>query len=155
MEKIRYYAGQEIEISYDANRCIHATECLRGLPAVFDSARRPWIQPAGALPNVIAEVIERCPSGALHYRRLDGGPAEEPDDPTTITARRNGPLYVRGAIQLHGTDGTVLIEDTRMALCRCGASGNKPFCDNSHRRVGFKDPEVTAEAEASSEAARA
>lgn len=138
-QKIRYYAGQEIEISYDAGRCIHAAECLRGLPEVFDTARRPWIQPAGALPNEIAAVIDRCPSGALHYKRLDGGVAEEPDDPAAIVPTRNGPLYVRGLVQLLGADGTVLTEDTRMALCRCGASGNKPFCDNSHRKVGFTD----------------
>jgi uncharacterized Fe-S cluster protein YjdI/CDGSH-type Zn-finger protein len=143
-QKIRYYAGQEIEISYDPRRCIHAAECLRGLPAVFDNDRRPWINPAGALPNAIAEVIGRCPSGALHYQRLDGAPGEEPDDPATITPTLNGPFYVRGLVQLRGPDGAV-IEDTRMALCRCGASGNKPFCDNSHRRIGFVAPgDVTA-----------
>jgi uncharacterized Fe-S cluster protein YjdI/CDGSH-type Zn-finger protein len=138
-QKIRCYAGQEIEISYDVRRCIHAAECLRGLPEVFDNARRPWIEPAGALPNEIAAVIERCPSGALHYKRLDGGLAEAPDDPATIVPTRNGPLYVRGLVQLRGADGAVLIEDTRMTLCRCGASRNKPFCDNSHHKAGFTD----------------
>ncbi|HLS47662.1 MAG TPA: (4Fe-4S)-binding protein [Gemmatimonadales bacterium] len=135
----RYYAAQEIEITWDPLRCIHAAECVRGLPEVFDHTRRPWIRPAGALPNEIAAVIERCPSGALHYQRLDGGMPEEPDDPMTITAVRNGPLYVRGLVQLRGVDGSVLTDESRMALCRCGASANKPFCDNSHRRVGFAD----------------
>jgi uncharacterized Fe-S cluster protein YjdI/CDGSH-type Zn-finger protein len=136
---IRYYAGQEIEITYDTLRCIHAAECVRGLPEVFDHTRRPWVDPAGALPNAVAAVIERCPSGALHYARLDGGVAEEPADPTEIMAVRNGPLFIRGLVQLRGVDGGVLIEDTRMALCRCGASANKPFCDNSHRRIAFRD----------------
>lgn len=137
-QKIHYYAGQEIEIIYDVRRCIHAAECVRALPEVFDTTRRPWVQPAGAMPNDIAAVIERCPGGALHYKRLDGGVNEEPDDPVTIQATPDGPLYVRGLVQLRGADATP-VEDTRMALCRCGASGNKPFCDNSHRKVGFRD----------------
>ena len=135
---IRYYAGPDIEVSYDATRCIHAGECLRRLPAVFDSARRPWILPIAALPNDITNAIEHCPSGALHYARLDGGVPEAAADPTTITPRRNGPLYVRGQIEIRESDGTFVAQDTRMALCRCGASANKPFCDNSHRRIGFQ-----------------
>ena len=41
--KLRYYTGEGIEVSYDAQRCIHVSQCLRGLPEVFDRARRPWI----------------------------------------------------------------------------------------------------------------
>jgi uncharacterized Fe-S cluster protein YjdI/CDGSH-type Zn-finger protein len=143
--KIRYYAGQDIEITWDPRRCIHTAECIHSLPEVFDTERRPWIDPAGALPNEIAAVIDRCPSGALHYARLDGGPVEEPADPTTIVPTRNGPLFVRGRVQVLRADGTLLVEDTRMALCRCGASGNKPFCDNSQRRIGFTDDAPLAE----------
>ena len=47
---------------------------------------------------------------------------------------------MRGAITLCGTDGEVVDDgETRLALCRCGATGNAPYCDNSHRAVGFKD----------------
>lgn len=136
---VHYYAALDIEVSYDPRRCIHAARCLKGLPAVFDEKRHPWIIPSEALPNDIARVVELCPSGALHYRRLDGAVQEEAGEPTTITTRHNGPLYVRGNIELHAADGTLIVEDTRMALCRCGASNNKPFCDNSHRRIGFQD----------------
>ena len=154
-DEVRQYTGRDIAVSYDARRCIHAAECLRGLPRVFDTARRPWILPDGAVPAEVAEVIERCPSGALHYVRLDGGLAERPADPTTITPVRDGPLYVRGALQLRATNGTRQITETRMALCRCGASGNKPFCDNSHRRIHFDDGSETAPSEHIHEESRA
>lgn len=141
-ERIHHYAGRDIAVSYDPRRCIHAAECLRGLPSVFASDRRPWITPDGALPNEVAAVIERCPSGALHYSRLDGGVEELPDDPTVIVPIHNGPLYVRGDVQLRAPDGSWEVRDTRLALCRCGASAHKPFCDNSHRRIHFDDGSV-------------
>ena len=140
-ENLRHYADERIDITYDAERCIHVAECLRGLPAVFDTARRPWVLPSGASADAIAEVIERCPSGALHYTRLDGGPNEAAPDHTTITPRRRGPLYVRGDLEIRLPDGTV-IKDTRATLCRCGLSDNKPFCDNSHRRSNFDDEPI-------------
>jgi CDGSH-type Zn-finger protein len=68
---------------------------------------------------------------------LDGGPQEVHSGETTINARPNGPLYVRGHVQITGTGGQLIREDTRVALCRCGHSENKPFCDGSHRRAGF------------------
>lgn len=136
---IRHYADDKIDVSYDARRCIHAAECVRGLPGVFDTARRPWILPTGGSPDAIATVVARCPSGALHYARRDGNAAETPDNPPTIAPRPDGPLYVRGAVQLRSADGKVIAEDVRLALCRCGRSENKPFCDASHRASGFKD----------------
>jgi CDGSH-type Zn-finger protein/uncharacterized Fe-S cluster protein YjdI len=132
------YISEEIDVSFDAARCIHAAECVRGLPAVFDTAARPWIQPAGAPADAIVTIVERCPSGALHYTRKDGA-AEQPDAANTVTVRANGPLYVRGDVTLRTDAGELRLTDTRMALCRCGQSKNKPFCDNSHREAGFSD----------------
>jgi CDGSH-type Zn-finger protein len=57
----------------------------------------------------------------------------------TIVPKKGGPLYVRGRVQLLAGDGSVIVEETRMTLCRCGRSGHKPFCDNSHRGSGFDD----------------
>ena len=135
----RHYCDDAIEITYDAHRCIHAAECIRGLPAVFDSGRRPWIEPSAASADEIAKVIARCPSGALHFKRQDGGSSETPELPTTIVPTPGGPYYVRGLIQLKSADGSSVFEDIRMALCRCGQSHNKPFCDNSHFYAGFDD----------------
>jgi uncharacterized Fe-S cluster protein YjdI/CDGSH-type Zn-finger protein len=138
-DKLRYYSDDKITISYDARRCIHVGECLRGLPAVFDTARRPWILPTGADADAIASVIEKCPSGALHYTRLDGGAPESSPEPNTIVPMPRGPLVVRGHVQLRAPDGSLIVEDTRLTLCRCGQSQNKPFCDNSHLDAGFDD----------------
>jgi CDGSH-type Zn-finger protein len=119
---------------------------VRGLPAVFDTSRRPWILPDAADADAIAAVVAACPSGALHFARRDGGAEEPAPDRNTIVPRPRGPLYVRGRVQLRAADGSLLAEDSRMALCRCGQSGNKPFCDNSHRAAGFDDPGVVADA---------
>ena len=144
-ETARHYADDAIEITYDAHRCIHAEECIHGLPAVFDSGRRPWIVPSAASADEIANVIARCPSGALHFKRRDGGPSETPQLPTTIVPTPGGPLYVRGLVQLRSADGSSVSEEVRMALCRCGQSRNKPFCDNSHFSAGFDDPGAVRE----------
>ena len=138
-DTVRLYAGKDIDISYDAGRCIHAAECVSGLPAVFDNDRRPWIQPNGASADAIAELIAKCPSGALHFTRHDGGNGEAPAEHTSITVTPGGPLYVRGLVQLQSADGTEILADTRLALCRCGQSHNKPFCDNSHLGIAFDD----------------
>ncbi len=130
---VQRHASGEILVEYDPRRCIHAAECVRGLPAVFDPTARPWIRLENARGAEIAAVIRRCPTGALGVRLPDGAPAEDPDDINTVTLSPDGPLFVRGCIGLAGA------EFTRAALCRCGASANKPFCDNSHATTGFKD----------------
>jgi CDGSH-type Zn-finger protein/uncharacterized Fe-S cluster protein YjdI len=144
-DMIRHYTDDKIDISYDVHRCIHVGECVRRLPVVFDTARRPWILPTGATSDAIAAVITGCPSGALHYTRRDGGAAETPSEQPTIVPTPDGPLYVRGCVQLRSANGKVIIEDIRLALCRCGQSQNKPFCDNSHRGSDFKDSGVVAD----------
>lgn len=135
MEKA--YTAKDITVFYDAKLCIHAAECVRGLPQVFDTSKKPWIQPEHATSDAIAEIIHRCPSGALRYERLDGGTNEIIPDEFTGTFAENGPLYLRGAIKLTSSEGQTLFEGTRVALCRCGASKNKPFCDRSHQEIGF------------------
>ena len=63
------YEGAEIDVSFDPEVCEHAAECVKGLPAVFDTARRPWIVPDAAPADEVAAQVERCPSGALQYAR--------------------------------------------------------------------------------------
>ncbi|HEX4961720.1 MAG TPA: CDGSH iron-sulfur domain-containing protein [Thermoanaerobaculia bacterium] len=140
MPKVHRYEGEKLTVLYDVKRCIHAAECVHGLPGVFDAQSRPWVTPDAAGAGEVAEVIERCPSGALHYERRDGGAPEMPDEKNTIAVTASGPLYLRGMIDVAGLDRQVLFRDTRMALCRCGASKNKPFCDQSHKQEGFADP---------------
>jgi CDGSH-type Zn-finger protein/uncharacterized Fe-S cluster protein YjdI len=134
-EDVHEYESDDVTVSFDSNRCIHARECVQGLPGVFDADRRPWVDPAAADADEIAAVIERCPTGALQYERRDGGPAEPPPVRNTVTVAADGPLYLRGDIALVTPDGETVLTDTRVGLCRCGHSENKPLCDNSHERV--------------------
>ncbi|MEA2446698.1 MAG: hypothetical protein QOK47_335, partial [Actinomycetota bacterium] len=80
------------------------------------------------------------PTGALKYESHEGFPDEEPDEVTTVRAGHLGPLYMRGRIRLVDGHGRLIAQETRVALCRCGASANKPYCDNSHRLVGKHRP---------------
>jgi hypothetical protein len=104
---------------------------------VFDRDAKPWIRPNAASVDAVAALVARCPTGALHAERLDGDPLETPPEPD-VCVIPNGPLYIRGQVEVRTLAGALVRADTRMALCRCGASGNKPFCDNSHRAVGFR-----------------
>jgi len=135
----RTYRGAAIEVSFDLDLCTHIGECLRGSPAVFELRRRPWILPDQGKADDLARVIERCPSGALQYTRLDGGAEERGPEPATLTPIRNGPLLVKGRIEVKREDGTAEVLP-RASLCRCGQSANKPFCDNTHLRIGFRAP---------------
>jgi uncharacterized Fe-S cluster protein YjdI/CDGSH-type Zn-finger protein len=136
----KLYPGNSITVEWYASRCIHSANCVRGLPNVFDPRTRPWVHGENDTADRIAEVIERCPSGALRYRRDDGGPAEVPDVPVTLTPIRNGPLYVRGDVVARALDGTDLRRDYRMSLCRCDHSERFPFCDNTCRKTGWTEP---------------
>jgi uncharacterized Fe-S cluster protein YjdI/CDGSH-type Zn-finger protein len=135
----RTYPGELVEVSFDGELCIHATECVRRLPAVFDRDRRPWVLADNAGAEELTTVIEACPSGALQYRRLDGPADEQLPAATIVTPVENGPLLLRGALVVRHEDGE---DETlpRAALCRCGRSNNKPFCDNSHLESGFRAP---------------
>lgn len=141
----REYSTPEITVQWFAGRCIHSANCVRALHAVFDPQRRPWVEPGAASPDAIAAAILRCPTGALHFVRHDGGAQEQPDVPTTLTPIRNGPLYVRGDAEARALDGTPLRHDTRMSLCRCGLAPKAPFCDNSCRKVRWTEPAAAAD----------
>jgi hypothetical protein len=82
----------------------------------------------------------------LHFVRHDGGPQEAPDVPATLTPIRNGPLYVRGDVEVRGLDGLALRRDSRMSLCRCGLAARQPFCDNSCRTQHWHEPAPTEDA---------
>jgi CDGSH-type Zn-finger protein/uncharacterized Fe-S cluster protein YjdI len=141
-EKLHVYESDRIRVTYDATRCVHYAACVRGLPKVFDPRKRPWVMPDEATPDAIADVVECCPTGALHYERRDGGPAELPDVENSVLVSRDGPVYVRGELEVMGAYNQVEKHETRLALCRCGASRHKPYCDGSHAAAGFRDPAV-------------
>jgi CDGSH-type Zn-finger protein/uncharacterized Fe-S cluster protein YjdI len=137
---VKDYVGKQITIRFDAGRCIHAGECVRGAPQAFDKSARPWIQPDGAAAEYLVQVVARCPTGALSARTAEGQALEPAPESNVATVQPAGPIYLRGRITVPGGDHATLVEYTRVALCRCGASANKPFCDGSHARTGFADP---------------
>ncbi len=137
-KRVRSYEHEGFVVDFSPSRCIHAEECVRGLPEVFDTSKRPWVDPAQAEAAAIVDVVEKCPTGALQFRFTGGQRQELPDAEATINIVPAGPLYARGDITVNETDGRVERE-TRVALCRCGASENKPWCDNTHLDMGFDD----------------
>jgi len=59
------------------------------------------------------------------------------DGPLKITPKGNGPLIIEGALEICAASGRTISRDTKFWLCRCGGSANKPFCDGTHKRIGF------------------
>ncbi len=125
------YVGEDITVTFDMSRCIHARNCFLKLPEAFDPAQRPWVQPDKAPAEEIASMIRSCPSGALGFRYNDAT-EEAPPKINRIAVLENGPLAVAGDLDVEGETGT------RATLCRCGLSKNKPYCDYSHVEAGFE-----------------
>jgi uncharacterized Fe-S cluster protein YjdI/CDGSH-type Zn-finger protein len=141
----RDYRADEVIVHWDSSRCIHTGICLRSLSEVFDVRETPWVNVEAATTDEIVATIEKCPSGALSYTRTNG-PGETPPETTMVVPRPNGPLFVRGRVEVRDAEGALIAAGHRMTLCRCGHSQNQPFCDLSHRDVGFTDnPLVIAE----------
>jgi uncharacterized Fe-S cluster protein YjdI/CDGSH-type Zn-finger protein len=142
----RTYENAAIRVLWDSSMCIHTGLCLRGGQGAFDVERRPWVDLDASETDTIVMAIESCPSGALRYERLDGGPQELPQVPTTVVPWPNGPLMVRGEIEIRDRHRDTFVSGPRATLCRCGDSKNQPFCDLSHRKSGFRDnPRVEEE----------
>jgi CDGSH-type Zn-finger protein/uncharacterized Fe-S cluster protein YjdI len=125
--------GEKFDLLYSAKRCIHARFCVTGAPTVFlANVQGPWIHPDAVPMERVIEIAHACPSGAIQYRRRDGGADEAPPPVNLAGVREGGPYAFRGQLQIDGEP-----HGFRATLCRCGASKNKPFCDSSHHEIGF------------------
>ena len=125
--------GKSIDLIFAGDRCIHARHCVLGQPDVFKAnVEGPWIDPNATSTEGLVTVAHMCPSGAIQYRRHDGGADEAPPPVNLVQLRENGPIGVRADMVLAGEH-----VGYRATLCRCGASKNKPFCDGSHTGIGF------------------
>ena len=130
---VREYENDEIVVEWEPRLCFHSGNCTRLLPKVFDRDRRPWVEVDAASADEIAAAVDQCPSGALRIR--NGTPRQQ--KALEVRASPSGPLLLRGDIRILDAHGDVLYEGERAALCRCGGSSNKPFCDGTHRTNGF------------------
>ncbi len=131
------YEGKEISIHDNRVICSHAAECVKQLSSVFRLEARPWIDANGAQVDTIIGVINKCPSGALSYTINEVHHRDQDRDPM-IQIAKNGPYDVSGNVALKVEEELQPPSKEHYSLCRCGASKNKPYCDGSHKRVGFE-----------------
>jgi uncharacterized Fe-S cluster protein YjdI len=161
----RQYTNGEITVFWKPAKCIHATTCFRELIEVFNPGRRPWVNMDGAPTRRIIEVVKKCPTQALEWkynREMDEAALaanvtfKDEVTPETLTRQnesieqdhnqaarvkimKNGPIVVDGHFEVTGADGNKLRSVVMTSFCRCGGSKSMPFCDGTHRKIGFID----------------
>jgi uncharacterized Fe-S cluster protein YjdI len=143
----REYTNGEITVFWRPKKCIHATTCYVQLNEVFNPRKRPWVNMQGASTERIIEIVNKCPTQALAYgwnKDLQKGAVpkkdiiSDPAKPVEIQIMKNGPIVITGKIKLTDNDGKEYKTYSITSFCRCGASSNMPFCDGTHRKIGFE-----------------
>ena len=139
MLKKEYLKGV-LTVVWQPDLCIHSGVCFRQLPAVFKPRERPWVQLDGADEEAIRKTVLACPSGALSLKE----PVTDTilsnialGEPTQVLVQANGPLKIIGPCKVTMPDGSVVEKPNGASFCRCGASSRKPFCDSTHKTIGF------------------
>ena len=137
------YSNNEITVIWKPDVCVHSTKCWKASLTVFNPNRKPWIDMSGGTTDEIIKIVNNCPSGALSFKKnneaaeLKVQPVQSQQSQTTVHVSKGGPYLVKGKFVFVGTDGKEEIKEGSVALCRCGSSGNKPFCDGTHRKIDF------------------
>jgi len=130
---VEHVEGEKLTLMYETKRCIHARFCVTGAPTVFlANVKGAWLYPDTIGVESLVEIAHACPSGAIRYARKDGASQEIAPPVNLAAVREAGPYAFRGDLRI---DGAAI--GFRATLCRCGASKNKPFCDSSHKEIGF------------------
>ena len=135
-ERARVLAGDGVALSDDISLCTHAGHCADRFTDVWEMIRRT------SDPEVRARLqhmVDLCPSGRIAHAPAADAEPDEPGFEPSIAVIRDGPVWVRGGIPVESADGTTYEVRNRVTLCRCGRSSNKPFCDGTHKVVGFRD----------------
>ena len=154
----RQYTNGEITVFWIPSKCIHATTCFRELIEVFNPGRRPWVNMEGAPTRRILEVVNKCPTQALIWKynkdltseeqKAQRHGTREEENPKTLSGTpqrskikimKDGPIVVEGLYTVIGTDDQELKPTTMTSFCRCGSSHSLPYCDGTHRKIGFTD----------------
>ena len=134
------YTNNEVKVFWDAALCIHSANCVNSLNAVFNPKRKPWININGASTEEIINTVSNCPSGALTYKKVSAMQEEQKQNgqfSVKIQVNKGGPYLVKGKVTLIDKDGTETVKEGTIALCRCGGSSNKPYCDGTHKNIEF------------------
>jgi CDGSH-type Zn-finger protein len=127
------YPGTGLVVSDDRSLCAHAGFCATRATNVWKMTRDT---DRTDVRSLVVAMVQRCPSGALGV--LVDDEELEPRLPVEIGLVPDGPLTVTGGVRVVRSDGVPLETRNRVALCRCGQSANKPLCDGSHARNGFR-----------------
>ncbi len=133
---VNSYKGKKITINHDAKICAHIGYCTTELPKVFWSNVDKTIDPDAASVEEIMALCKKCPSGALTYTVEDVLYDNYSDTPK-VQIIKDGPYFITGSIELNCEQQPTAKE--HFALCRCGKSKNKPYCDGTHWYEDFKD----------------
>lgn len=137
-EIIKKYRNGDLTIVWKPSACIHAAECVKALPLVYNPAEKPWIKAENATIAELKSQIGKCPSGALSYTMEGESNQESESLETKIEILENGPMIVYGTLKVTDKDGNSETKNKTTAFCRCGHSANKPYCDGAHMKSGFK-----------------
>ncbi|MFM7853885.1 MAG: (4Fe-4S)-binding protein [Flammeovirgaceae bacterium] len=134
------YTNGEVTIVWKPSLCIHSAICFNGLGDVFHPKKLPWITLEKSTSEKIIEQVKKCPSGALSYYLNSDSVGDEVkvEAETIVETTPNGPLMVYGNVTIKDANGNLTKKSNATAFCRCGASANKPFCDGSHKKIGFE-----------------
>ena len=132
-ERAQVYEGNGLKM-HDDGRCSFARLCHYNGRSVWNMSG----EFDGEMKNEQINAAWHCPSGRLVVEDVDTGIVHEPEYEPSIVVLEDvglncsGPLFVRGGVELVVQDGFVYETQNRYALCRCGKSLNKPFCDAMH-----------------------
>lgn len=146
-EAVREFTNGEVTVYWKSDLCIHSANCLIRLPEVFNSKKKPWINIHAANSKDIMKTVDTCPSRALTYLKSTKFVTSKPRATTKMKPKfarihvlKNGPVLVTGNFIVRDSQKKkIQIENEVVALCRCGGSKKKPFCDGTHQTIGFTD----------------
>ena len=135
LERAKIYHGPGLDLTDARVFCAAARFCdrLEGAWKLLARSDEPGIR------EIIEEQVRNCPSGRLVLRDKQGNSLEPEYEPGIVIVEDpnedlEGPIWVQGGIPIQSADGSLYEVRNRAALCRCGQSRNKPFCDGSHCR---------------------
>ncbi|MDR2108351.1 MAG: CDGSH iron-sulfur domain-containing protein, partial [Coriobacteriales bacterium] len=141
-ERVEVFAGPTLDL-YDDSRCAFARFCHREDGDVWSLTEQSGDP---ALRSEAIQAAVDCPAGRLvqHDKEADYQEIEPQLEPRISLLQDpdrsvSAPLYVQGGIALKSAKGFTYEPRNRYALCRCGGSQNKPFCDAMHVRLGYRD----------------
>lgn len=135
-DRLIEFEGTEISVTFNPLLCSHAAQCNKLSPHVFDAKKRPWITPDEGTIEDVEKVVAACPSGALAIARTENPHliAERPQ----IQVEKNGPYWILDVASPVPPQAENMSE-RKYVLCRCGKSGNKPYCDGTHSDEKWRD----------------